>query len=103
MASKYLKSTLANRIFMAIYKDPEVFKSLLYSEQSLDDVSHYDQLTLFDDLPSLDNKDMSFCDRPVSFEEVTYIAYSNYLIIRLRAVMGLLQSFISFSGLKLKI
>ena len=27
---------------------------------------------LFDDLPSLDDKDMSFCDRPISLEEVTY-------------------------------
>ena len=47
------------------------FYKQLYSEECLDYVSHYDQLTLFNDLPSLD-KDMSFLNSPISFEEVTY-------------------------------
>ena len=55
-----------------ILREERLFYNQLYSEQNLDDVSHYDQLTLFDDLLSLDNKDMSFCDRPISLEEVTY-------------------------------
>ena len=55
-----------------ILREERLFYNQLYSEQSLDDVSHYDQLTLFDDLPSLDNKDMSFCDRPISLEEISY-------------------------------
>ena len=55
-----------------ILREERLFYKQLYSEQSLDDVSYYDQLTLFDDLPSLDDEDMSFCDRPISLEEVTY-------------------------------
>ena len=55
-----------------ILREERLFYKQLYSEQCLDDVSHYDQLTLFDDLPSLDTKDMSFCDRPISLEEITY-------------------------------